>query len=123
MLKWHEADLKKFFAVDARFNEVNGSYSFEAKRDGLRLVVTLFDLEGAVYVSVFRGELTDPLIIVREECCTHAQITKNHQFRRCFEAGSTKHARVTDMEVPTVLHRGVRVFVQPHFQVELIGRD
>jgi len=121
MFKWSEEELKEFFEAESRYYEDTGSYLFESKRDGLRLLVTLFNIEGAVYVSVYRDGLTEPLIIVREEFCTHAQITKNHQFRRCFEAGSTKYP-VTDMGIPPVLQRGVRVFVEPHFQVELIGR-
>jgi hypothetical protein len=55
MLKWDETELTGFFGVIAVFHEDEHSYSFEVNRDSLRLLVTLFDLEGGVYVSIFRG--------------------------------------------------------------------
>ncbi len=119
MFKWDETDLTEFFGVLAKFHEDAHSHSFEVSRDGLRLLVTLFDLEGAVYVSIFRDGLAEPLFTVQRELCTHAHITDTTGFRRCFEAGSPKYP-VTDMGIPPVLVRGVRVCVEPHFQVELI---
>jgi hypothetical protein len=119
MIQWNEPDFIEFFGVVPTFHEDAQSHAFEVGRDGLRLLVTLFDLEGAVYVSIFRDGLTEPLFTVRRELCTHAHITKSDNFRRCFEAGSPQHP-VTHMGIPPVLVRGVRIFVEPHFQVELI---
>jgi hypothetical protein len=119
MLKWDEADLTGFFGVVATFYDDAHSYSFEVSRDGLRLLVTLFELEGAVYVSIFRDGWADPIFTVRRELCTHAHVTKSGSFRSCFEAGSPEYP-VTEMGIPPVLARGVRVFVEPQFQVELI---
>ena len=119
MFKWDETDLTGFFGVVATFHDDAHSHEFELSRDGLRLLVTLFDLEGAVYVSIFRDGLAEPLFTVRRELCTHAHITETAGFRRCFEAGSPKHP-VTDMGVPPLLARGVRVFIEPQFQVELL---
>ena len=119
MLKWDETDLTEFFGVVATFHDDAHSHGFEVSRDGLRLLVTLFDLESAVYVSIFRDGLAQPLFTVQRELCTHAHITEAAGFRRCFEAGAPKHP-VTDMGVPPLLARGVRVYVEPEFQVELI---
>jgi len=121
MLKWSEPDLTEFFGVVATFHDDAHSHEFEVSRDGLRLLVTLFDLEAAVYVSIFRDGLAKPLFTVQRELCTHAHIAETAGFRRCFEAGAPKHP-VTDMGVPPVLTRGVRVYVEPQFQVELIER-
>jgi hypothetical protein len=119
MLKWNETDLTEFFGVTAFYDDAPHSYGFEVSRDGLRLLVTVFDLEGAVYVSIFRDGLPEPLFTVRRELCSHAHITQGAHFRRCFEAGSPK-LPVTDMCVPPILARGVRVYIEPQFQVELI---
>jgi len=119
MLKWNETDLTEFFGVVATFHDDAHSHAFEVSRDGLRLLVTLFDVEGAVYVSIFRDGLSKPLFTVQRELCTHAHITETASFRRCFEAGSTK-VPVTEMGVPPVLAHGVRVYTEPQFQVELI---
>ena len=116
MLKWSEPDLTEFFGVVSEFNDDAHSHSFEVSRDGLRLLVTLFDMDGAVYVSIFRDGLPDPLFTVQRECCTHAHVTES---RRCFEAGAPEHT-VTEMGIPPVLAGGVRVYVEPQFCVELI---
>jgi hypothetical protein len=118
-LKWSESDLAEFFNVPSTFHNDACSHSFETKRDGLRLLVTLFDLESAIYVSVFRDGLPEPIFTVRRELCSHAHVVNGTNFRRCFEAGVTKHP-VTDMGFPPILNHGIRVYVQPQFQVELI---
>jgi hypothetical protein len=66
MLKWSETDLTEFFGVVATFHDDAHSRSFDVSRDGLRLLVTLFDLEGAVYVSIFRDGLAKPLFTARK---------------------------------------------------------
>ena len=119
MLKWSQPDLTEFFGVSPKYYNDAESYAFEISRADLRLLVTLFYLEGAVYVSIFRDGLPEPLFTVRRELCTHAHVTESAGFRRCFEAGAPKHP-VTDMGIPPVLARGVRVYIEPQFQVELI---
>lgn len=119
MLKWNETDLMGFFGVVGIFHEGTHAHSFEVSSDGLRLIVTLFELEGEVCVSMFNDNLPKPLFTVQRTLCTHVHITKSSDFRRCFEAGAPKHS-VTNMGIPPVLTRGVRVYVEPNFQVELI---
>ena len=119
MLTWDKTDFTEFFGVVPIFHEDAHSDEFEVSRDGLRLLVTVFDLESAVYVSIFRDGLPEPIFTVRRELCTHAHITKGTNFRRCFEAGAPKHS-VSNMGVPPVLAHGVRIYVEPQFQVELI---
>src|SRR5205809_8088476 len=108
MLKWSETDLTEFFGVVATVNDDTLSHDFEISHHGLRLLVTIFDFEEAVYVSIFRDGLTEPLFTVKRELCTHAHVTKGPGFRHCFEAGAPKDA-VRNMGVPPVLVRGIRV--------------
>ena len=119
MLKWDETDLTEFFGVVATFHDDAHSHEFEVRRDGMRLLVTLFGPEKAVYVSIFRDGLAKPLFTVRRELCTHAHITEAAGFGRCFEAGAPKQP-VTEMGIPPLFARGVRIYIEPHFQVELI---
>jgi hypothetical protein len=119
MLKWSKPDLTEFFGAAPTYYDAPHSYGFEVTRDGLRLLITIFDLEGAVYVSIFRDGLPKPLVTVNRELCSHAHITQDAHFRPCFEAGATK-LPVTDMGIPPVLSRGVRVYVEPQFQIQLI---
>lgn len=96
MLKWDEVDLAGFFGVEATFRDNAASHSFQVNRDGLRLPVTLFGLENAVFISIFRDGLAQPLFMVRREHYTHAHVTKDNDFRRCFEAGNVRQP-VTNM--------------------------
>lgn len=119
MLHWDETELTEFFGVSATFNDLCQSHSFELSRDGLRLEITLFDLEGAVYVGIHRDELPEPLITIRRELCTHAHITDAHGFRNCFEVGAPEHP-VREMGITPILTCGIRVYIEPQFQIELI---
>jgi hypothetical protein len=119
MLKWDETDLIDFFGIVPNYCDDAHSHLLDVSRDGLRLLITIFDLEGTVYVSIFREGLPEPLFTVRRDFCTHAQITQGEHFRRCFEVGVTKYP-VSEMGIPPVLVRGVRVYIEPHFQVALI---
>jgi hypothetical protein len=119
MFKWDPTDMTEFFGAVATRLEDGDAHSFEVSRDGLRLLVTLFEFEGAVYVSLFRDGLVEPLITIRRQFCSHVHITQGTKSDRCFEAGSPKY-RVTDMGIPPLLVRGVRVYLTPQFHVELI---
>ena len=119
MLKWSETDLTEFFGVLPTFDDDALSHSFEVSRDGLRLLITIFELEHAVCVSIFRDGLPEPVMSIRRKPCSHAHITQGTCFRRCFEFGATKFP-VTDMGIPPVLTSGVRIYIEPQFQVELL---
>lgn len=119
MLKWNDTDLAEFFAGASDDHDAPHSYEFETSRDGLRLHVTILALEHTVLVRLFRNGLPEPVFTVRRDFCSHAHITKGTLFRSCFEAGATKHS-ITDMGVPPTLERGVRVYIEPQIQVELI---
>lgn len=119
MLKWNEPDFISFFGVLPTSDEDALSHSFEIERDGLRLLVTIFAFEYAVYVSLSHNELPKPVITIRIPNCTHAHIASSHDVAPCFEAGATKHP-ITDMGIPPLLTRGIRIFIEPQFHLELI---
>jgi hypothetical protein len=121
MFKWSETDLTEFFGVVSKYHNDPFSHSFEISRDGLKLLVTLFEFESSVCVSIFRDGLSEPLFTVQRDFCTHAHITQSTSLRRCFEAGAPA-IPVTNMGIPPILARGVRVFIEPQFQVELIEK-
>ena len=73
---WDRTELIEFFGIIPTFYEDAQSHAVELSRDGLRLEFTLFDAVGAVYISVFRDGVTDPIIDIVRERCTHAFITE-----------------------------------------------
>jgi hypothetical protein len=119
MLKWNSTDLAEFFGAEVDDHDAPHTYQFEISRDGLRLGLTILALEHTVFVRLFRDGLPKPVLSVRRDFCTHAHITNGTEFRRCFEAGVTKH-HVTDLGIPPTLERGLRVYIEPQIQVELI---
>src|SRR5262245_31332959 len=104
-IRWSKTDLEEFFGVDAEFCDPAHSYSFDVSRDGLRLLLTLFDMEGAVYVSIWRDGLPKPLFTIVREACTHALIGVHPDNRRVLQVGSSG-GLTTEMGVLPVLSRG-----------------
>src|SRR5688572_26981340 len=119
MLEWDESDLAEFFGGLSDDRDAPHSYEFESFRDGLRLRLTILALEHTVFVRLFKDGLPEPVFTVHRDFCKYAHVTKGEEFRPCFEAGVTKHP-VTDMGIPPLLERGVRVYLDPQIQVELI---
>jgi hypothetical protein len=105
VIRWDETDLAEFFGVAATYHDGPHSFEFEVSRDGLRLLLTLFDLEGAVYVSIWRDGLPDSLFTVVRESCTLAQLVTDTRQQRCLEIGSPAHP-TTDMGIPPLLAVG-----------------
>jgi hypothetical protein len=120
MLKWSESDFAEFFGVEVDDHDAPHTYEYELSRNGLRLRLTILALEHTVFVRVFRDGLPEPVFTVRRDFCTHAHITDGQGFRRCFEAGVTDHPVAADMGMPPVIGRGVRVYLVPQLQVELV---
>lgn len=119
MIRWDETELVEFFGTVPTFCEGAHSFGFDLSQDGLRLLLTLFDLEGAVYVSIYREGIAAAVIDVVREHCTHAFVSTFAPGRRCLQIGSPEHP-TTEMGAPPVLTRGVRLFIQPHLRLEFI---
>ena len=119
MIRWNETEFIEFFGIIPTFYDEAHSYGIEQSRDGLQLCLTLFDLEGAVYVSLYRDGISEAVIDIVREHCTHAFVTTYGSGRRCLQIGSPEDS-TTEMGVPPILTRGIRVFVEPHFRLEFI---
>lgn len=119
VINWNQTEFIEFFGAIPTFYDDAHSYGVELSRDGLRLLLTLFDLEGAVYVSIYRDGIPDALIDVVRERCTHAFVSTLSEGRRCLQFGSPDHP-TSDPGLVPVLTRGIRLFVDPHFRLEFI---
>lgn len=119
MLKWDETELIDFFSSLCEFEETSHSHTFSHEKNGLRVVVTLFEFEGTVYSSIFRENSDESLITIRRDLCSHVQVTMDVAFKRCFEAGSPEYP-VTNMGIAPKLSRGVRIYLEPDIKIVLI---
>jgi len=86
--------LQSFFGVAATYHDGRIHLSSRFRATAFDFLLTLFDLEGAVYVSIWRDRLPDPLFTVVRESCTHAQLATDTRQRRCLEVGSPEHPRL-----------------------------
>jgi hypothetical protein len=123
MIHWNRAELTNFFGVIPTCYEAANSCKFEIPRDGLRLVFTIFNAEGATQVSLFRDGLPEALISIRREQSTHIQLDHDSKGRAFLEVGAPSR-RVSDPTIKPVLVRGFRIHLEPQFKIDLIeGRN
>lgn len=57
--KWNELDFLDCFGVEPSVEDYGVLHSYEILREGLRLLVTVGQLESLIYVSLFRGNCDD----------------------------------------------------------------
>lgn len=55
-LEWNEIDLLDYFEVEPTVLDEVVSHSYEVERNGLRLLLTVWQLESVVQVTLFRSE-------------------------------------------------------------------
>jgi hypothetical protein len=114
-MRFTEHEFVEFFGIVGSFYENAFSYTYTLSHDGLRLDFTIFPRDDAVYTSIYRDGVAEPIISSRLEGCTHARFIDRGS-RHCLEIGRPGHA-TSEPTVPLV--RGLRLFLEPHFRVEL----
>ncbi len=115
-LRFEEHRYVEFFGVVSAFDEDAYSYSYTLERDGLRLLFTVFPLDGGVYTSLYRDGITEPIAKSRLDDCTHARFVA-HGSRTCLEIGRPEHP-TSEPTAPLIW--GLRLFIEPHFSLEFI---
>jgi hypothetical protein len=113
-LRFEEHEFIEFFGIVSHLDENSCSYGYELDRDGLRLLFTVFPLDGGVYASIYRVGIAEPIITSRLEGCTHS---------RFVERGSLRWLEIGRPELPTSetsapLVWGLHLCVEPHFRIE-----
>jgi hypothetical protein len=119
VIRWNQTEWIEFFGVVPTFYDDAHSYGVELSKDGLRVLLTLFDLEGAIYVSIYRDGVPDAIIDIVRERCTHAFVSNSPIGRRCLQIGSPEYP-TSDPDLVPVLTRGIRLFIEPHLRLEFI---
>ena len=115
-LRFDEHEFVEFFGVVSPLDEEACSYSYELSRDGLRLLFTVFPIDGDVYTSLFRDGIDNPIATSRLGGCSHSRFVL-HGSKRCLEIGRPEHP-TTEQNAPLIW--GIRVFVDPQFKIEFI---
>jgi hypothetical protein len=60
-LSWNELDFLDFFAAEPIVEDYAVSHNYEIEREGLRLLLTLWQLESVIQASLFRSKAETPL--------------------------------------------------------------
>jgi hypothetical protein len=115
-LRFEEHEFVEFFGVSAPLDEDSVSFTYELRRDGMRLVFTVLPIEGGVSVHLYREGVTEPVVVLRAQDCTHSRFV-NWGSLRCLEIGRPE--RPTSEQSAPVRY-GLRIFVDPHFKLEPI---
>jgi len=116
ILKFTEHEFVEFFGIVGEWNEDACSYSYTLSRDGLRLLFTMFPLDGGVHTSVYRDGIVEPIVRSRLHGCTHSRFVLRGS-QHCLEIGRPERPT---FEASVALVWGLRLFVEPHFTVEFV---
>ena len=115
-LKFEEHEFVEFFGSVGEWNEDACSYSYTVTRDGLRLLFTMFPLDGGVYTSLYRDGIAEPIFRSRLSDCTQSRFVSRGSLH-CLEIGRPE--RPTS-ETTAPVTWGLRLFIEPHFTLEYI---
>jgi len=89
-LNFEEHEFTEFFGICSPLDEDACSYTYQLERDGLRLLFTVFPLDGGIYADVYRDHIVEPIIRTRMEGCTHTRFV-TWGLQRCLEIGRPQH--------------------------------
>ena len=89
-LRFEEHEFVEFFGIVSPLDEDACSHHYELQRDGLRLVFTLFPLDGGVSTSICRDGIAEPVVTTRLHGCTHSRFV-TRGLHRCLEIGRPEH--------------------------------
>ena len=116
LLRFEEHELIEFFGVAPPLDEDACSYSYEVKRDGMRVLFTVFPLDGGVHTSIYRDGVAAPVVSSRLERCSHMRFVTRYG-SRFLEIGRPERP-TTEPNPPLVW--GLRISIDPHFRQEYI---
>lgn len=61
-LEWNDIDLLDFFSVEPAVEDGEVAHSYEVERNELRLLLTVWQYESVIQVSIFRSSVDDAII-------------------------------------------------------------
>ena len=98
--------------------EYETNHLFRVEKDGLRLVLTIYQCSGDVYFDLFREGIEEPVFRMKLLGCPGARFVSTKEGREYLEFAPAKSfGGRYDGESPIPV--GVRVAVNSHIQVEL----
>lgn len=117
MLVWNQCDFIQCLAVLPEVEEYETCHTFRVEKDGLKLVLTIYQYDGDVYFDLFRDGIEELIFKTRLIDCPGARYVSTKQDKEYLEfAASKSFGSRYDGESPIPM--GVRLSVNPHISIE-----
>ncbi len=117
MLVWNEYEFVECLGVLPEVEEYETSHFFRVEKDGLRLLLSVFQYDGDVYLDLYREGIEPPLFSMRLIGCEGARYV-NEKGGEWLEFAPAKSFG-SRYDGVSLLPFGVRVAVNPHIRIEL----
>lgn len=117
-LVWNQYDLIEFFAVLPEVDEYETGDHFTVWRNGLRLLLSIYQYDAEIWCSLYRGESPESLFTIRMIDCPGVRLVRNPKGSDCLEFAAAKvFGGRYDGE--SKMPMGLRLTVDPDFKIEL----
>lgn len=118
-LKFEEHEFVDFFSMVSDLDEDACSYTYSVRRDGLRLLFSMFPLEGRVLTELYREGVPEPIFKSRLLDCTHSRLVQIGTLR-CMEIGRPFRPTSDRDASPSW---GLRLYIEPQIRLEYIHEE
>ena len=118
MLTWNQYEFIECLAVLPEVEEYETCHTFKVEKDGLKLVLTIYQYDGDVDFDLFRDGIEESVFKMRLMDCPGARYISTKQGKEYLEFATSKSFGMRyDGESPIPI--GVRLSVNPHISIEL----
>ena len=115
---WNETDFIECLSVIPTVEECGVAHHFVVHRNGLRLLLSVYQLTAEVWISLYREESNQLLFRVVLEDSPGARLVRNRNGQDYIEFAAAKvFGRRYDGE--SVIPMGIRLTVDPDFNIQL----
>jgi hypothetical protein len=119
MLAWNETDFLECLEVEPTIDEYGEGYHYTVKKDGMRLLLSVFQYSSDVRISVFRDGIERAIISLSIRECSGTKRVKDARGDYLEFAPSNVFGERFDSDF--VIPVGVRLTVQPTISIELFS--
>ena len=115
---WNENDFIECLSVFPTVEESGVAHHFDLNRNGLRLLLSVYQLDAEVWISLYREGSDQPLFRVVLEDSPGARLVRNRNGQDYIEFAAAKvfaRRHVNESVIPM----GIRLYVDPDFNIQL----
>jgi hypothetical protein len=114
---WNEIDFIECLSVIPDVEDDAIAHHFVVSRNGLRLALSVYQYEAAVWISLYREESDQPLFRIVLEDSPGARLVRNRTGQDYIEFGASQiFGRSYDGE--PMIPMGIRLAVDPDFNIQ-----